>query len=81
MRMWTSIFLRVTGITVFVVTLVLGYFYSQSITIGLQAAAPGRHIDPGPTQFVGWYLPSVFALMLCALLFGVAALLDRKATA
>jgi ABC-type branched-subunit amino acid transport system permease subunit len=78
--MWTSIFLRITGITVFIVTVVLGYFYSQSLTSTLQTASPGRYIDPGPTRFVGWYLPSAFALMFCALLFGVAILIDRKST-
>lgn len=78
MRMWTSIFLRVTGITVLVVTVVLGYFYSRSVVNTLQAASPGKYIDPSPTQYIGWFLPGAFALAFCALLFGVAALLDRK---
>ena len=80
MRMWTSIFLRVTGITLFLLTVVLGYFYSRSVIDTLQAATPGKYVDPSPTQFIGWLLPSAFALAICALLFGVAALLDRKAS-
>ena len=80
MRMWTSIFLRVTGITLFLLTVVLGYFYSRSVINTLQAATPGKYVDPSPTQFICWLLPSAFALAICALLFGVAALLDRKAS-
>jgi hypothetical protein len=78
--MWTSIFLRITGITVFILTAVLGYFYSRSVVNTLQSATPGRFVDPSPTQYLGWYLPTAFALIFCALLFGVAALVDRKAS-
>jgi hypothetical protein len=77
--MWTSIFLRVTGITLFALTVVLGYFYSRSVINALQAASPGKYVDASPTQYIDWLLPSAFALAICALLFGVAALLDRRA--